>query len=202
MNDTREHVLQAGHDATQDCTVVWIDAREAVIARWQAGAVGLERHHSDVPAHHRATGHIRHDPAVRHGGGAPQDAGEQRRLEHLARFVEFVATRVPPDDELVILGPGTVRDRLEHQIRETDRHASRTRGVTCQAAARLTDRQLVARLRHAAGADQRRRTAGAHGRPETPSRRTSGRARATPRRVAPRPPIEIDQEDLIEEEPG
>ena len=202
MTATREEVLPAGNDAIRDCTLVWIDAREAVIARWHSGEVQLERLHSDVPSHHKATGHVRYDPAVGHGGVAPKDAGEQRRLEHLSRFVDTVATLVPPDDELVILGPGTVRDRLEDRIRETDRHASRTRGVTCQAAPRLTDRQLVVRLRHAAGVDERRRTSGAHGRPQTPARRPSGSVRPTPRRVGPKPAIEIDQADLTEEEPG
>lgn len=201
MTATPEGILHAGDDITQDCTLVWIDAREAVVAHWHAGEVRLERLRSDVPSRRRATGHVRHDPTVRHGGGAPQDAGEDQRLEHLTRFIDLVATHVPPDDELVILGPGTVRDRLEQRIREADRHASRTRRVTCQAAARLTDPQLVARVRHLAGADQRRRTVGAYRWTETPSRRPSGGVRLTPRRVAPKPPTKIDEEDLIEEEP-
>ncbi len=50
---------------------------------------------SDVPAHHRATGHVRHDAAVRPGGGAPKAAGEPHRLEHLAQFVDDVANRLP-----------------------------------------------------------------------------------------------------------
>ena len=202
MTVARHDVLQAGDDATQDSTLVWIDAREAVIARWQAAEVRLEHLHSDVPSHRRATGHVRYDPAVRHGGGAPLDAGEQHRLEHLARFVELVATHVPPDGQVVILGPGTVRDRLEHRIRETDRHASRTRVVACRAAARLTDRQLVARLRHAAGVDEPRRTSGAYRGTETPSRRPSGSVRPAARRVVRKRWIEIDEADLMEEEPG
>ncbi len=202
MIATREEVLPAEDDGTQDCTLVWIDARHAIVAHWQAGEARLERLESDVPSHRKATGHVRYDPAMRHGGGAPKDTGEANRLEHLARFVDLVATHVPPDDELGILGPGTVRDRLEHHIRETDRHASRTRTVTCQAAGRLTDRQLVARLRHLAGAEQRRRTAGAYRPTEAPSRRPSGSPRPAPRRVTPKPRIEIDEEDLFEEEPG
>jgi hypothetical protein len=201
MTAAREEVLRAGDEITQDCTLVWIDARESVVATWHSGEVRLERLRSDVPAHHKATGHVRYDPTVRHGGGAPKDTGEANRLEHLARFVELVATRVPPDDPVLILGPGTVRDRLEHRIGEADRHASRTRLVTCQAAARLTDRQLVARLRRVAG-EQRRRTVGAYRWTETQSRRPSGGERPTPRRVSPKPRIEIDVKALIEEEVG
>ena len=147
--------MTAPHDPTvpspdltaPDRTLVWIDAREAVIARWHAGDVQLERLRSDVPPHRRTTRHVRYDPAVAHGGGAPEDVGEAKRLEHLARFVDARDDRIPPDDDVVIVGPGTVRERLEHHLREDDRHASRTRAVTCEPAPRATDRQLIARLR-------------------------------------------------------
>lgn len=143
-----------------DCTLVWIDAREAVIGRWHAGEVRLERLRSDVPSRHRSTGHVRHDPTVRHGGGAAQDAGEANRLEHLARFIDLVATRVPADGELLILGPGTVQDRLGHRMHETERHTAGAREITIQRAGRVTEPQFAARLRHFAGADLRRRTPG------------------------------------------
>jgi hypothetical protein len=202
MTATREEAPAATDDATRDCTLVWIDSRRAVVAHWHDGEANLEHLESDVPSHHRATGHVRYDPSVRHGGGAPQDTGEANRLEHLARFVDLVAGRVPPGDDLVIIGPGTVRDRLEHRVREADRHASRTRIVTCQAAGRLTDRQLLARLRHVAGADERRRSVGAYRWTEPSDRRRSGGSQPTPRRVAPKPSTEIDEEDLLEEIPG
>ncbi|MDO8485478.1 MAG: hypothetical protein Q7S35_11125, partial [Candidatus Limnocylindrales bacterium] len=59
-----------------------------------------------------------------------------------------------------ILGPGTVHERLERLVRETDERHERSRGVSCEASSQLTDRQLIARLRHFAGADPRRRTVG------------------------------------------
>jgi len=200
MTTARDDVGSDASDATRDCTLIWIDTREAVIAHWHTGEVRLERLESDVPAHHRATGHVRYDPTVGHGGVAPKDAGDGQRLEHLARFVEQVATRVQPADDVVILGPGTVRDRLLQHIREADRHASRTRTVTCQAAARLTDRQLIARLRHVAGADRQRRTAGAYRWTDSSARRASGSRMRTPRRVGPKPRLEPDVDNLIEED--
>jgi hypothetical protein len=144
-------------------TLVWIDAREAVIVRWQDDRPRLERVDSEVPAHHRATGHVRHDPAVRHGGGGPpQTAGEPHRLEHLDRFVEDIERRLAPGDDLLILGPGTVPERLERLVRETDARHLRARFVGCHASSRLTDRQLIARLRQFAGLASRRRTVGAY----------------------------------------
>jgi hypothetical protein len=140
-------------------TIVWIDAREAVIVRWQDAEASIERIDSDVPAHHRATGHVRHDAAVRPGGGVPKAAGEPHRLEHLGQFIDDVLGRLPDDDDLLILGPGTVRERLEREVGERDRRHGRHRVVTCQASPPRTDRQLVARLRHLAGADAPRRGA-------------------------------------------
>jgi hypothetical protein len=200
MTAIRDDFASGDVEATHDCTLVWIDTREAVVAHWHAGEVRLERLQSDVSAHHKATGHVHYDPAVRHGGVAPRDAGEAQRLEHLGRFVEQVATRIPPGDDLVILGPGTVRDRLRHRIDESDLHASMTRIVTCHAAPRLTDRQLIARLRHVAGADQRRRTTGAYRWTETTARHASGSPIRTPQRSGPKPRIEPAIDDLIEED--
>ncbi len=147
---------------TRPSTLVWIDAREAVIVRWQDDDAQLERIDSEVPAHHRSTGHVRHDPGIRHGGGGAQTAGEPHRLEHLERFVEAIADRLTPDDDLLIIGPGTVRERLEHHVRARDEHQRRSRIISCQPSAPLTDRQLIARFRAFAGLAPRRRTIGAY----------------------------------------
>ncbi len=180
---------------THPSTLVWIDAREAIIVRWREEGPHLERVESDVPAHHRSTGHVRMDPTVRHGGGGrPQTAGEPHRLEHLDRFVEEIGGRVPPDDDLLILGPGTVRERLEHLVREADEHHRRSRSVNCEASSPLTDQQLVARLREFAGADPRRRTVGAYRWSDrTALHHRSGQAEVLPRRVAEKPARQRDR---------
>lgn len=172
-------------------TLVWIDAREAVIVRWQDDRARLERVESDVPAHHRATGHVRHDPAVRHGGGGPQTAGEQHRLEHLARFVDQIANRLPPDEDLLILGPGTVHEHLERLVRDMDARHRRSRGISCEASSRRTDRQLIARLRHVAHVDPRRRTVGAHRWSDPPAHGPSSGPQPLPRRVGDKPPSRL-----------
>jgi hypothetical protein len=144
-------------------TLIWIDSREAVVVRWADGAARTERLESDVPIHHRSTGHVRHDPGIRNGGGGPpQTAGEPRRLEHLARFLEAVLQRVAESDDLLVLGPGTVRHHLVDRIREVDVRHHRERRITTEPALPLSVRQLVARVRQAAGAAPRRRTTGPH----------------------------------------
>lgn len=146
---------------TRPGTLVWIDGREAILVRANGDEVRLERMTSDVPAHHRSTGHVRFQPTVRHGGGGrPQTAGEPHRLEHLKRFVERVALHVNPNDDLLLLGSGTVREHLARSIRAMDARHDGERSVTCEAAPPLTEGQLEARLRHFVGKDAVRRTAG------------------------------------------
>lgn len=173
-------------------TLVWIDAKEAVIVRMDGGRPRFERVESDVPAHHRATGHVRHDPRVRHGGGgsAPQSAGETHRLEHLDRFVGDIATRVGAGDDLLVLGSGTVHERLARQLSESDEHHGRRRAITCETSPRLTDRQLVARLRRFAGVEPRRRSVGAYRWSDRPAHDPFGRADVVPHRVVSKPPRE------------
>jgi hypothetical protein len=59
------------------------------------------------------------------------------------------------------MGPGLVRERLEVQMRAADERQLRRREIECRAAPRMTGPQLIARLRHLAGADPRRRIVGA-----------------------------------------
>lgn len=177
-------------DATLDrgpVTLVWIDSRDAVIARWQHGEVRLERMPSEVPPHHQVTGHVRHDPTVRHGGGKSQTAGEPHRLEHLRRFVSQVADRVEPADDLLVLGPGTVHERLARTIADRDAHHHRRRDVACETSPPITNRQLVARLHAFAGVEPRRHTVGAYRWDEEPTHRPSGKALRPPRRVVDKP---------------
>jgi hypothetical protein len=75
--------------------------------------------------------------------------------------VERVADRAAPDDDLLIMGPGVVHERLVRRVRASDREHGRTRIVSCRTAGQATDRQLIARLRLFAGAAPRRRTVGA-----------------------------------------
>lgn len=144
--------------AARPCVLVWIDAEEAVVVRWRDGGAVVERVRSEVPGRRRSTGHVRHDPRVRHGGGGtPQSAGEPRRLEYLRQFIEGVADRLGPDEDVLILGSGTVRKRLERAIQDADGASSPARSVTNEAARRLTDPQLIARLREAIGEEAPRR---------------------------------------------
>jgi len=141
-------------------TLVWVDAERATIVRWD-GAAGLEWLVSRVPSHRRGGGHVEHDPTLRTMGSPPSD---RHRLEHLRQHLRRVADRIEPGDDLEVIGPGTVREHLAALIAEEDRIHHRRREVSTRAARRLSEPQLVARVRASAGASAprgRRERAGA-----------------------------------------
>jgi hypothetical protein len=72
------------------------------------------------------------------------------------RFLADVAEELTDADEVRIVGPGTIPGRLATEIGEQDHRANRTRTVSCEPAGRMTDRQLVARMREAVGSPPRR----------------------------------------------
>jgi stalled ribosome rescue protein Dom34 len=131
--------------------LVWVDTREAIIVRWEEERAKIDRVTSEIPDQHRSMGHIRHDPAVRHGGGRAQEAEAARRLEYLHRFLKEVVHRVPPATDLIVLGPGTVHEHLIKVIRAADVEHHDERDVVGRRSSRLTDRQLVAALREVEG---------------------------------------------------
>ena len=143
-------------------TLVWIDSRSAVVLRWHDGP-RVTRHELAVPPHEKSVGHVRHDPS-RHGGGRAQTGLETHRLEHLRQGVERVAADIPGDEDVVVLGPGTVRERLAAHLRGEDEKSGRAgmvrgqtvRAIRSEAAQRMTEAQLVERLRELVGEPPRR----------------------------------------------
>jgi hypothetical protein len=131
--------------------LVWVDTREAIIVRWEEEQARIDRVTSEVPDQHRSMGHIRHDPAVRHGGGRAQEAEAARRQEYLHRFLKEIVRRVPPGTDLTVLGPGTIHEHLVKAIRAADAEHHDEREVAGRRSSRLTDRQLVAALRELEG---------------------------------------------------
>ena len=139
------------HDGRGTTTLVWIDSEEAIIVRWEDRAT-VERVRSEVPARHRSTGHVRVDPRTRHGGGgATADTMDRERREQLRAFLAEVAAHVPEADDVVVVGPGTVRERLERTLRQDDRARHRDRRVRSAASERVSERELVAHVRELAG---------------------------------------------------
>ncbi len=141
-------------------TLVWIDGERAMLVYSDEDSV-VHRIVAAIPARHRSMGHVHRDPTVRHGGGGPvEDHLERARAQREREFLARVAAAIPPIDELVIIGPGVIREHLAHLIRSDDRHHRRSRQVRCEPADRLTEHQIVARLRSIVGDSPPRRIPG------------------------------------------
>jgi hypothetical protein len=142
--------------------LVWIDSEGACILRWR-GRVVVERIAADIPQHVHSTAHVRHDPGVRHGGsGRGQDDAERRRNERLRAFLANVAGRLTGEDEIDIIGSGTLCDRLANRIRRAAHGRPAIPTVEVQHVDRITKGQLAARLRERLDMPRRRVTAGAY----------------------------------------
>jgi len=129
-----------------------MDAERAVIVRWD-GSATLTHVASQVPSHRRLGGHVGHDANLRAMGSPPPD---RHRLEHLRHHLRTVADRLPGTDDIEIIGPGTVHEQLAALLRDEDRIHGRERAVSASAAGLLSDPQLIARVRIAAGDAPRR----------------------------------------------
>ena len=137
---------------TEPRTLVWIDAQRALIVRWD-GSAKVTRVESDVPRHRRMGGHVSHDADLRTIGSPPPD---RHRLEHLRQHLRHVADRLEPADDVEVIGPGTVHEHLAGLLADEDRHRGRSRVVLAASAGPLTEAQLIARVRAAAGDPPRR----------------------------------------------
>lgn len=146
-----------GPRPTRPTSLVWLDSREAIILRPEGERIVVARVASDVPPRHRGAHHVRRDPQVRHGGGLAQESGERHRVEHLDRFLDAVAARLAPGDDLVVIGPGHVREQLAHRVAERDSQRHAARDIVSRRSARMTVPQLVARVRRLTGLEPRRR---------------------------------------------
>jgi hypothetical protein len=67
------------------------------------------------------------------------------------RFLDDVAAHVPDADDVVVVGPGAIRQQLERRLRRSDREGQRGRTVRSAGAERLSEQELVARVRDLAG---------------------------------------------------
>ena len=138
--------------ATSPIDLVAISAREARVLHWREGSITDELIPSDVPARHRSTGHIRHDPGIRHGGsGTGQDEMERERLERLRRYLARVADAVARSSRVIVVGGGPLPQRLAHELEDAQRGRPRPRPVRLATEDHMTDRQLRALLRAEAG---------------------------------------------------
>lgn len=126
---------------------LWIDHKQAIIVDMNNNGEMLRR----IPSHA--------DSKIRLSGGyggatpyAPQDVASERRLERrrklqLHKYYQRVIRNIRQADGIVIMGPGQAKIELVKEMRSSNDLSKKILGV--EAANRMTDSQLRARLRNA-----------------------------------------------------
>ena len=124
---------------------VWIDHSEAIVVHLAGGGVALHRIESGIERGilHRDSDQSAnlHEPR-----SIPAENGrESRHSQQLNQFYERVSQAVGEADAVLLLGPGTARAEMRGRL-DADR-GDRSPAMFSESADRMTDRQLVARVR-------------------------------------------------------
>lgn len=138
---------------------LWIDHAKAVLARLEDGTFGATRTiASEVDSHVRLSGGAR--SLAPYG---PQehvsDTQRDRRFQgHLTAYYRRILRELEDADEVLLMGPGEAKGELRREMLRSPRLVSRL--VSVQAADKLAERQLKARVRQFFGtpAPRSRRT--------------------------------------------
>ena len=115
---------------------VWIDHSRAVIASSSAGQVTTKTLKSGVEGHPRYSGQ-------QDGGG--EKKYEERHRAHLDRYYDDVIEQMGVPDVLLIVGPGEAKLELKERLSGSKVFAAVP--VAVEAADRLTDAQIVAKVK-------------------------------------------------------
>jgi stalled ribosome rescue protein Dom34 len=123
---------------------MWIDHKQAVIVSVSADRVSTTVVESQVGAHP-------HFGGQQDGGG--EKKYEERHTHRLERFYDEVIRQMGAPDEILVLGPGEAKVEFEARLNQS--HPKARREITVEAADKLTDSQLVARVKEHFGLVER-----------------------------------------------
>jgi hypothetical protein len=131
---------------------IWIDHRKAVIVSASAGRVTATTLESNVGPHSRYSG--RAGSPLPEG---PQDEGGEKRYEErygqqLDRYYDEVIGHLGDPEALLILGPGEAKLQLKERLSHTKALSARIVGV--ETTDKLTDSQIVAKVKEHYGIDR------------------------------------------------
>lgn len=123
---------------------IWIDHREAVLVF----VAGEEKELVRIPSHvERHAGHSAdpstHAPFESHLVRA-DDSRERRFTGQLARYYQRVVARIAGTEAVLIFGPGEAKGEF---CRQLEKSGLEGRAVVLEAAERMTDGQLVRKVR-------------------------------------------------------
>ena len=122
---------------------VWIDHKKAVIVSIAEGHVTTKTLESDVGPHPHYAG-------SQEGGG--EKKYEERHDLRLDRYYDDVIGQIGQHDALMLFGPGEAKRKLNDRLRRSK--ASSGRIVAIESTDKLTDPQIVAKVKEHYGIDR------------------------------------------------
>ena len=122
---------------------IWIDHKRAVIVTTSAGRVTTTTVESEVGAHPRYSGQ-------QDGGG--EKKYEARHGQRLDEFYDEVVRHLTEPDGLLIFGPGEAKLELTERLGRSKASAERT--IDVETTDKLTDAQIVAKVKDHFGIDR------------------------------------------------
>jgi hypothetical protein len=122
---------------------IWIDHKKAVIVSASADGVFTRTLESDVGRHPHFAGQ-------QDGGG--EKKYEERHTHRLEQYYDEVISQLGDPEGILILGPGEAKIELQERLNRSAERADRV--IAVEAADKLTDPQLVARVKAHFGIDR------------------------------------------------
>jgi stalled ribosome rescue protein Dom34 len=125
---------------------LWIDHRKATIVTMTAQGEEIEQITSKVEKHpQRATDASPKGPYE--AQQVPADDSQQRAFTgHLNKYYDAVIEAIDNAEEIFILGPGEAKTELKKRIEEKS-HGEHKRNVVVEAADKMTNPQIAAKVR-------------------------------------------------------
>src|SRR5512135_3271575 len=124
---------------------LWVDHREAVIVSEVNGVEMIRKIRSNMEKHVRFSSGRRSKAPIKSQMSTAEDMRDRQFGDHLGRYYEGIVSLIKDADSIWIMGPGEAKIELENRLKR-DEMGSRIVGI--ETADKLTDRQIVAKVRH------------------------------------------------------
>lgn len=131
---------------------IWIDHKKAVIVSASAGGVTAKTLESEVGPHARYSGRAGYPTPDGPHDGRGEKKYEGRYGQHLDRYYDEVIGLLGQPEALLIFGPGEAKLQLKERLSRSHTLSDRTVGI--ETMDKLTDPQIVAKVKEHYGIDR------------------------------------------------
>ena len=131
---------------------IWIDHKRAVIVSVSADGVTAKTVESEVGPHGRYSGRAGYPTPDGPQEGGGENKYEHRYDQHLDRYYDEIISQLGQPEALLIFGPGEAKLQLKERLSRAG--AWSVRSVEIETADKLTDPQIVAKVKEHYGIDR------------------------------------------------